>query len=96
LKLRHYSSNREWCCRIVGKDEKYRFARQFLHPYQRDWSGSGRTGDTYYDITQSGVYEFKNPFDDVYFIRIEGNYWETLNEGEVEEYLEKGGVNNGN
>jgi hypothetical protein len=87
LKVRHYSTDKEWCARIVGEDSTYRFKREFMRPYDRDWSSSGRTGYTMYDVSSDGVYEFKNPYDDRYFIKIEGSHWETLLEGEVLEYL---------
>ena len=87
LKVRHYASNKEWACKIVGKDEKYRFAREFLRVYERDWTSSGKTGYTYYDVTQDGIYQFKNPYDDIYFLKIENTHWETLRDGEVEEYF---------
>ncbi|MGB9677956.1 MAG: hypothetical protein ACPLZ9_04985 [Candidatus Ratteibacteria bacterium] len=95
LKVRHYASNKEWACIIEGKDPVYKFKRNFLRVYEKDWSGSGRTGYSYFDVTNDGLYQFKNPFDDVYFLKIEGGHWETLNNQEVEEYLNKE-VKNGN
>lgn len=50
----------EWIAKIVGRDEKYTFQREFLNVLKKKRSCSGKTGDTWYLVEDDGVYEVNN------------------------------------
>ena len=60
LKINHQpSGGKEWVAKILGKDTKYGYQREFLQPIHRDWSSSGKTGWTYYRLERGFTYEIK-------------------------------------
>jgi hypothetical protein len=63
LTVRHQpSGGREWVARIVGRHPRYQFEREFLAPLARDWSSSGKTGYTTFELLIDGVYEVNEPY----------------------------------
>jgi hypothetical protein len=88
LKLNHYSSNKEWVAKITGKDSQYRFTREFLRSSEGDWSGSGKTGVSYYEL-EDGIYQFKSPYDNIYFIQVQNGEWKILEQSDVEAFFEQ-------
>lgn len=56
------SGGKEWVAEIVGLDAKYGLARRFLRPVDRRWSGSGKTGDTAFELEEGAVYEVNEPW----------------------------------
>lgn len=62
LKVAYYARvQRGWVARITGRHPKYRFAREFIDPVARERSGSGRTGEDVYELTD-GIYEAQEPY----------------------------------
>lgn len=62
LKVAYYArAPRGWVARLIGRDQKYRFAREFLDPVARERSGSGRTGADIYELGD-GIYEVNEPY----------------------------------
>ena len=55
------SGGREWVAEIVGIDEKFGFKRTFINPVEKNWSSSGRTGETIY-LVEEGIYEYNEPW----------------------------------
>ena len=63
LKINHQpSGGKEWVAKILGKDTKYGYQREFLQPIHRDWSSSGKTGWTYYRLERGFTYEINEPW----------------------------------
>ena len=56
------SGGKEWVAKIVGKDPKYKFKREFLQVHERKWSRSGRTGSTAYMVQEGTLYEVNEPW----------------------------------
>lgn len=48
-----------WVAQITGPDPKYGLARAFVKK-QSDTSRSGRSGSLHFEITDPGVYEYRN------------------------------------
>lgn len=49
-----------WIAHITGLDSKYGLARKFCERDRSNLSGSGRSGTIKFDVTEPGVYEFRN------------------------------------
>ncbi|MCL6539811.1 MAG: hypothetical protein K6T87_04345, partial [Roseiflexus sp.] len=71
------SGGREWVARITGRHPKYRWEREFVEPVAREWSGSGRTGYSYYEVTD-GIYEINEPWRGRRFIEVAGGKLRTI------------------
>lgn len=67
------SGGREWVAEIKGTHPKYRFEREFLGEDGRNWSSSGKTGTTYYEIEYGKVYEVNVPWGERYFFRLDAD-----------------------
>lgn len=84
------SGGREWVAEIKGTHPKYRFEREFLSEDKRNWSGSGKTGTTYYEVEYGKVYEINVPWGERYFFRLADNgERERLATGEVKAILDE-------
>ncbi len=80
------SGGREWVAEIKGTHPKYRFEREFVGEDERNWSGSGKTGTTYYEIEYGKVYEVNVPWGERYFFRLgKDGERERLTRSEVED-----------
>ncbi len=51
---------RAWIARIVGPDAKFGLAREFCRKDTSGLSGSGRSGHITFEVTQPGLYEFRD------------------------------------
>jgi hypothetical protein len=51
---------RAWIAKITGRDEKYGLARAFCRKDSSGASRSGRSGVIRFDVTEPGVYEFRD------------------------------------
>ena len=74
------SGGKEWVAEIVGIDSKFGFKREFLNPTEKNWSSSGRTGETVYQIEENKIYEYNEPW--------KGRGFFTVRNGEIV-WLEK-------
>ncbi|MDP9437852.1 MAG: hypothetical protein M3P49_03770 [Actinomycetota bacterium] len=84
------SGGREWVAEIKGTHPKYRFEREFLLDDGRSWSGSGKTGTTYYEVEHGKVYEVNVPWGERYFFRLdEDGERERLSTSEVKAILDE-------
>jgi hypothetical protein len=80
------SGGREWVAEIKGTHPKYRFEREFVGEDERNWSGSGKTGTTYYAVEYGKVYEVNVPWGERYFFRLgKDGERERLTRSEVED-----------
>jgi len=87
IKVNHQpSGGKEWVAEIVGRDPKYKFKREFLQPVSRDWSSSGKTGFTSFELEPGKVYEVNEPWKGRRFVEIQNGELKTLN---TEEALSK-------
>ena len=77
------SGGKEWMAEIVGRDPKYKFQREFLQPVSRDWSSSGKTGFTSFELEPGKVYEVNEPWKGRRFVEIQNGELKTLNTEEV-------------
>ena len=74
IKVNHQpSGGKEWVAEIVGRDPKYKFKREFLRPVSRDWSSSGKTGLTSFELEPGKVYEVNEPWKGRRFVKIQNN-----------------------
>ena len=72
IKVNHQpSGGKEWVAEIVGRDPKYKFKREFLQPVSRDWSYSGKTGLTSFELEPGKVYEVNEPWKGRRFVEIQ-------------------------
>jgi len=72
IKLQHQpSGGREWVAEITGRDPKYTFKRTFLNPVAMQWSSSGKTGTTSFELKEGKVYQINEPWKDRSFVTIE-------------------------
>ena len=49
-----------WIARITGTDPKFGLARAFCRKDKSGLSGSGRSGTIKFDVTEPGIYEFRD------------------------------------
>lgn len=62
IRLLHWQTHgREWIAKITGFDEKYIYQREFCPVVEKDWSRSGKNGDTCFWIKEKGYYEIREP-----------------------------------
>jgi hypothetical protein len=71
------SGGKEWVARIVGQHPKWKFEREFLSPVATNWSSSGRTGTTVFEMVEGGIYEVNEPW--------KGRRFVTVRNGEIVE-----------
>jgi len=84
LKVNHQpSGGKEWVAEIVGRDPKYKFKREFLLPVSRDWSSSGKTGFTSFELEPGKVYEVNEPWKGRRFVEVKNNEIEAISAEEV-------------
>lgn len=65
------SGGKEWVAKITGKHPQYKFEREFLTADDREWSRTGKTGWTYYEVEEGEIYEVNEPWHGRYFVTIE-------------------------
>ncbi|MBO8165094.1 MAG: hypothetical protein H0Z34_15530 [Brevibacillus sp.] len=71
LAIRHQpSGGKEWIAEIVGRHAKNNFERRFLNPVAREWSYSGRTGRTVFELEEGKIYEVCEPYNGRYFVEV--------------------------
>lgn len=51
---------RAWIARIVGRDTQFGLAREFCKRDASGLSGSGRSGVVSFDVSEPGIYEFRD------------------------------------
>ena len=84
IKINHQpSGGKEWVAEIVGRDPKYTFKREFLNAVARDWSYSGKTGTTAYELENGKIYEINEPWKDRRFVEVRNGEIKTLDTEEV-------------
>ena len=84
LKVNHQpSGGKEWVAEIVDRDPKYKFKREFLLPVSRDWSSSGKTGFTSFELEPGKVYEVNEPWKGRRFVEVQNGEIKTLDTEEV-------------
>ena len=82
--IRHQpSGGKEWVAEIIGRDPKYKFKREFLRPVGRDWSSSGRTGSTAFQLEEGRIYEIREPYKDRRFVSVQNGQIITISPEEV-------------
>lgn len=71
IRINHQpSGGKEWVAEIVGRDPKYKFKREFLKSVSRDWSSSGKTGFTSFELEPGKVYEVNEPWKGRRFVEV--------------------------
>ena len=84
IKVNHQpSGGKEWVAEIIGRDPKYKFKRKFLQPVSRDWSYSGKTGTTSFELEPGKVYEVNEPWKGRRFVEVQNGELKTLDTEEV-------------
>ena len=84
IKLNHQpSGGKEWIAEIVGRDKKFTFKRKFLFPIAKNWSSSGKTGTTSFEVMPGKVYEVQEPYKGRRFIKVENGNIQKVSEQEV-------------
>lgn len=67
---RQPSGGKEWIAEIIGRDPKYTYKREFLRPVGRNWSSSGRTGSTAFELEEGKIYEINEPYKGREFVEV--------------------------
>jgi hypothetical protein len=84
LWIRHQpSGGKEWIAEITGRDPKYTYKRDFLRPVGRDWSSSGRTGSTAFQLEEDKIYEIQEPYNGRKFVAVQNGQIITISPEEV-------------
>ena len=84
LWIRHQpSGGKEWIAEIIGRDPKYTYKRDFLRPVGRDWSSSGRTGSTAFQLEEGKIYEVREPYNGRKFVEVRNGEIITVSQEEV-------------
>ncbi len=84
LWIRHQpSGGKEWIAEILGSDPKYTYKRDFLRPVGRDWSSSGRTGYTAFELEDGKIYEVREPYKGREFVAVRNGQVITISPEEV-------------
>ena len=73
------SGGKEWVAEITGRDPKYTFKRKFINPVARNWSYSGKTGTTSFELEPGKVYEINEPWKGRRLVEIQNGELKTLN-----------------
>lgn len=82
--IRHQpSGGKEWIAEILGRDPKYTYKRDFLRPVGRDWSRSGRTGSTAFQLEEGRIYEIREPYRGRRFVEVRNGEIITLSPEDV-------------
>ena len=84
VKINHQpSGGKEWVAEITARDPKYKFKREFLKSVSRDWSSSGKTGTTSFELETGKVYEVNEPWKGRRFVEVQNGELKTLDTEEV-------------
>ena len=71
IDVRHQpSGGKEWVARIIGRHPKWKFEREFISPVGRDWSYSGKTGTTTFELEEGAIYEINEPWRGRCFVEV--------------------------
>lgn len=82
--VRHQpSGGKEWIAEIIGRDPKYTYKRNFLQPVGRDWSSSGRTGSTAFELEEGKIYEIREPYRGRRFVAVQNGEIITISPEDV-------------
>jgi len=74
IKINHQpSGGKEWVARIVGRHPKFKFNREFLTIISRNYSNSGKTGISEFELEPGNVYEINEPWKNRRFVNCENN-----------------------
>jgi len=89
IQLAHYTSNgKDWVAEIEDTDWQYGFKRTFLNP-EKDWSASGKTGWSYYELWNGRVYEVNEPYKGRWFFQVINGECLEISREDVLEYIEQ-------
>lgn len=83
------SGGKEWVAEITGRHPKYKFNREFLTPIEKNWSSSGKTGSTRYELVEGKVYEVNEPWHGRYFLTVENGEAKKISAEEVLRRIEE-------
>lgn len=88
--IRHQpSGGKEWIAEIIGRDPKYTYKRDFLRPVGRDWSSSGRTGSTAFQLEEGRIYEIREPYRGRRFVEVRNGEIITISPEDVLERISR-------
>ncbi len=89
VRLAHYVSNgRDWVAELVGVDPKYGFKREFLD-CEKDWSSSGKTGNSFYELENGKVYEINEPYKGRWIVKVEDGKLVDMTKEEAKQYFQE-------
>lgn len=71
------TGGKEWTAEITGRHPKYGFSREFLPVIARNWSSTGKTGSTSFELSEGKVYEINEPY--------KGRRFVTVTDGKIQE-----------
>lgn len=99
INLQHWANHcKDYIAEIIGTDPKFTFRREFIRPFSRNWSRSGKGGNTDFIVDKPGIYEIQEPSTGVYGGEEARRYFRLNESGEVvklskDEVLASFGVN---
>ena len=71
------TGGKEWVAEITGRHPKFGLNREFQKVVARNWSSTGRTGSTAFEIEEGKLYEINEPY--------KGRRFVTVREGQIQE-----------
>lgn len=78
IKVNHQpTGGKEWVAEITGRHPKFGLNREFLKVVARNWSSTGRTGTTSFEVEELKLYEVNEPY--------KGRRFVTVQEGQIRE-----------
>lgn len=87
VRLAHYvTAGKDWVAELTGLDPRYGFKREFVD-CKKDWSASGKTGNSYYKLENGKLYEINEPYKSRVIVRVEDGKLIDVDKEEAKQYL---------
>lgn len=83
------SGGREWVAEITGRHPKYGLARNFLPVVARNWSTTGKTGSTAFELEEGKLYEVNAPYKGRSFVKVEDGQIREVSAEEAMRYVDE-------
>lgn len=78
------SGKKAWCAKIVGKDAKYGYGREFLNRLEENMSSSGKTGNARFVLREDGYYEVHESWKGRHYLKVVSGEAEYIEQAEIE------------
>ena len=90
IKVNHQpTGGKEWVAEITGRSQKYGLNREFLKVVARNWSSTGRTGSTAFELEENKLYEVNEPYKGRSFVKVEDGQIREVSAEEAMRYVDE-------